>query len=956
MKIVQIIGIFLLSLPIGSYGQQPFFRIHPLKESFPEAEFSCIYESSDGYLWIGSSIGLFRSDGLDHKRLLVNDSLSNNRVSAIFQDQDGIIWVGYEDGKIYLLSSLYQLELWEPSRDFPTVPITGMGQDDQGVFWMATYGQGLYYHSDDQLVNITEENGLLDNDVFTMYLEKQGKVWLATDNGLNLCSLNKGNIIIESFTAKDGLEDEIITAIIPDGAGNYWLGMHDKGIGFLQTSNRQIQHIFADWPYGPINSLELFKGIELWIGTERQGILRYNLADQKLQLFPKIDNQKTGEIFDFHLDIEGNLWILTYKQGVCSANRQFEFLDLPMSNIQSLLVDQQNRFWIGTQEGLFLRQAGNEFVQILQDIPLNVLSLYEDKYHNIWIGTFGDGLYCLEPESGSLRHITQKDGLTNESILSIAGTSQRTWLATLGGVSEFDNRQNILQSHSLNILNYNEADGLGTNFIYAIFIDSKDRTWFGTDGMGVSLLENGRITNYNQVDTIDLHSVYSITEDLSGHIWISTDRHGIFEFDGQKFSALDMGKKIPENAVTSLVTDKRGNILIFHLKGIDMLMPDTKHLMYFDKEVGIQHFEPSLNAFCKDSRGDIWIGATNSIIRYTPLNERLSIHPRTNLNQVLVLNIPIDFNKKNILSHRENFMTFDFIGLWYTDPATVKYRYQLEGLDRDWIYTKDQQVTYSNIPPGNYIFKVTSTENEVFDDEPLVEYPFTIKSPFWTRPWFIMLMTALGFGLVLLVIKFRDQQMQREADLKKEKIVSQFEALKSQINPHFLFNSFNTVISLIEDQPKQAIQYMELLSDFYRDILLYREKDIIPISEEITLVKNYIALHKERFGNNLQLKVATDLNGGFIAPLTLQLLVENAIKHNTISTAKPLLVRIEKKGDDYLLVSNNLQRKYSKEASTGFGLNSIQKRYGLLINKAIQVEENMQEYKVAIPIIKRDLQ
>lgn len=954
MRIIQLLLLISFFFPNTINGQQPYFRIHPLKENFPETEFSTIFESSEGYIWIGSSAGLFRCDGLDHKRFLTPDSLSNNHVSAIFQDKEGTIWVGYEDGRICFLSSVQTLEFWEPAIDLPNTQITGMGKDDNGVFWIATYGDGLYYFQNETLNHINKESGLLDNDIFSMYLDKKGKVWLATDNGLNVCSFIRGNISLDAFTSADGLEDEIITTILPDGEGNFWLGMHDKGFCFLNTRSRQFKYFFEDWPYGPVNSLELFKGIELWIGTERKGILRYALDSEQMQTIPKIANQIPGEVLDFHLDIEGNLWVLSYKQGVCSANRQFEFLSLSLPNIQSLLVDHQNRFWVGTQEGLFLRQGENEFVQMLPDIPLNVLSLYEDKHRNIWIGTFGDGIYCLEPESGVVRHITNKDGLTNESILSMAGKNNRVWVASLGGVSEFNCQENIMTSTRPVITNYNESDGLGTNFIYTIFIDSKGRTWFGTDGKGISVLENDQIINYNKADTTELHSVFSISEDAKGHIWISTARNGIFEFDGKQFVPLDMGKKIPESAVTSLVRDKRNNILIIHNKGIDLLDPDTRHLIYFDKEVGIQNFEPNLNAFCKDPKGDIWIGTERSIIRYTPLNERLSIHPRTNLNQVLVFNKPINFEHKNTFSYRENFLMFDFVGLWYTDPGTVKYRYQLEGFDRNWIYTKDQQVTYSSIPPGDYIFKVTSTENEVFDDEPIIQYAFTIKSPFWIRPWFIMMITALLFFIVLGIIKFRDNQMKREADLKKEKILSQFEVLKSQINPHFLFNSFNTVISLIEDEPKQAIQYMELLSDFYRDILIYREKDIIPISEEITLVKNYIALHKERFGENLQLKVDTEINGGYIAPLTLQLLVENAIKHNTISTAKPLVVSIDKVGEEYIVVSNNLQRKYSKEASTGFGLNSIKKRYGLLVNKEIKVEENMQQYKVAIPIIKRD--
>ncbi|MCB0619075.1 MAG: hypothetical protein KDC41_10310, partial [Saprospiraceae bacterium] len=149
---------------------------------------------------------------------------------------------------------------------------------------------------------------------------------------------------------------------------------------------------------------------------------------------------------------------------------------------------------------------------------------------------------------------------------------------------------------------------------------------------------------------------------------------------------------------------------------------------------------------------------------------------------------PIDFRRVSDFSHRQNSLVFDYVGLWYTDPSTVKYRYMLDGYDQRWIYSRDRLATYSNVPPGSYVFRVTSTENEAFDQEPIVEYAFTIHKPFWLQWWFILLCTAFGFSQVYLFLKLRDERMQREALLKKEKIESQFEALKSQINPHFLFN------------------------------------------------------------------------------------------------------------------------------------------------------------------------
>ncbi len=201
------------------------------------------------------------------------------------------------------------------------------------------------------------------------------------------------------------------------------------------------------------------------------------------------------------------------------------------------------------------------------------------------------------------------------------------------------------------------------------------------------------------------------------------------------------------------------------------------------------------------------------------------------------------------------------------------------------------------------------------------------------------------------MLRQRDKRREREATLKREKIESQFEALKSQINPHFLFNSFNTLITIIEENPQMAVEFVEKLSDFYRSILQYREMEVISLKEEVELVKNYAFLLQKRFGNSLALHVQNIDEQAYIAPLTLQILVENAVKHNIISKSRPLDIELNV-SDGYLTVSNNLQKKMALEVSTGFGLQSIVNRYALLIDKAVLIEEGETHFTVSIPIIK----
>ena len=194
--------------------------------------------------------------------------------------------------------------------------------------------------------------------------------------------------------------------------------------------------------------------------------------------------------------------------------------------------------------------------------------------------------------------------------------------------------------------------------------------------------------------------------------------------------------------------------------------------------------------------------------------------------------------------------------------------------------------------------------------------------------------------------------MLRAERQEKANILSQFELLKSQINPHFLFNSFNTLLAFIEENPSVAGEYVGKLSDFYRVMLAYREKERITLEEELNLTENFGYLLKKRFGENFSLEIKAGSNQYFVAPLSLQMLVENAVKHNVVGKNKPLVVRIEVQPGDYILVTNNLQPKMTADPSTGFGLSGIVNRYKMMTDRPVIVEKTEEEFRVLIPLLK----
>lgn len=189
--------------------------------------------------------------------------------------------------------------------------------------------------------------------------------------------------------------------------------------------------------------------------------------------------------------------------------------------------------------------------------------------------------------------------------------------------------------------------------------------------------------------------------------------------------------------------------------------------------------------------------------------------------------------------------------------------------------------------------------------------------------------------------------------LKQQNTESQLEALKNQVNPHFLFNSLNTLVSLISDEPKAAVDFVHRLSHVYRAILELKEKQVVTLNEELELLENYNYLLKSRFGENLHFEIRLDetCTTCYMVPLSLQILVENAIKHNVASAKRPLHISIFNEGFNHIVVKNNLQPKIQKQESTGTGLLNIRNRFMLTFGMPIEVIETEEYFSVVLPLI-----
>lgn len=229
-----------------------------------------------------------------------------------------------------------------------------------------------------------------------------------------------------------------------------------------------------------------------------------------------------------------------------------------------------------------------------------------------------------------------------------------------------------------------------------------------------------------------------------------------------------------------------------------------------------------------------------------------------------------------------------------------------------------------------------------FSDEVVIIFTTIVVS-------FIAVLTDLG---MFLLKKWRVSLSELER-FKKENIEFQFEMLKNQVNPHFLFNSLNTLSSLIYTDKDVAAKFVRQLAKVYRYVLENRDKEVITLQDEVTFLESYIYLVDLRFGKGLTIEVDIPeaVHAKYIAPMTLQMLLENAIKHNIVSPKNPLTIRIELTEQNALLVTNNLQPKSFKEYSSHLGLKNIHSRYGFITDRKVEVKQTDAYFQVSIPLL-----
>jgi ligand-binding sensor domain-containing protein len=766
------LAILLSVLSLICHAQVPFFQQYYLLKKNEPVQTNAIFQDRDGFMWFGTNKGLFRFDGKRYRHYTRADSLPDERVTAIAQDADGKIWTGHKNGRLAFIDK-GTFSTFDPPEGAVAAPVSDILFDKKGNLWFSTLNDGLYYFTRNRLYRLDETEGMPDLFVYDMLEDSLGQVWAGTDGGIAVCNLQNDKVSIRVLDNNTGLVDNIVKKLALAEDQAILIGTEDAGIIRHDVKKNTFQPLIAEpWTLGSVTDF-VMKGSQVWIATSQAGLF---LHDRETGVLKEYSRKTGAELATFSTllkDREGNIWAGSRSGVVRTPGDILEFIKTPVAdgdrNVMAIAVDQTSAIWFSTKDGLFKRRktGTGAFVvekQLTSAAYRNyrVISLYVDHEGQVWAGLYGEGALRINPATGKVRHLNRE--LRNGNVLHISGKGNVVWLATLGGSEKI-----TVSGNRLAVQNYNSQNGLSSDFIYQVFIDSQDRVWFGTDGKGVDMLDHAGFHHFEKGLTSRV--VYGFAEDNKKQIWVNTQDDGIYQWNGTTFvhAPEPHHTQFREQTIHSVAADRAGNLVVMHDLGIDIYNVQQGTMRYLSEEAGLESQVANLNAIAHDQFGNILAGTDGGIIRYAPRAEQPRLAPKVFIDAVKVFGKEVDIKRSPGLRYDENSITVHFLGFWYDHPESVHFQYKMDNHDPDWMTTADNNVTYSQLAPGDYTLRLRAATATLAGAEEAVLH-FKIYPPFWRTPLFYLASVVLVLLAGYVYIKYREKTLLEAKLLLEEKV------------------------------------------------------------------------------------------------------------------------------------------------------------------------------------------
>jgi len=779
-----------------------------------------VLEDTAGNLWIATQNGLSYYDKeLERFYNYLHDdadptSLSHNYITSLALCENGILWVGTLGGGINKLKPgsnkfIKVLNIPGDTTSMSSNNITSIEIDRFGLLWAGTsdFGVNVIDPVSNKVLrysNITgkiDKNNLSCSQILKIHEDKAGRVWIGTENGLNMIpppisrsvTAPREEITTFLFTPnRNSLSRRSVQCITQGNDNNIWIGTMNMGLGKLDLNTGKTR-FYKTIPANPyslnsnnITSVYYDKAGIVWIGTNA-GI---NYIDHYSDRFTLHTRQAGAEntlssnnVQAIRKDPDGTIWIGTYDRGL---NRYDPLTHIYTTFLKNDVLIAGESF----RERVRILKKYNRKVSDATRTKLHylthnrVLALYKDEYRKyLWIGT-GGGLNRLNLRSGKIAHYLSnpdKPGtLSGDIIHSIIEDPQgQLWIGTGdGGLNHFDGKRFSSFKHDSN-----NPETISNNDIRCITGDFKGDLWIGTFGGGLNHFNPKTRTfthhqhNEENIGGISSNTIYSLLFSDSTHLWIGTDNGlNLFDLSNHTFTVYNTQHGLPSNVIYCIINDDNDNLWISTNKGISKFNISRAEFRNYGVKDGLQGNEFNPGAGFKTRRGKILFGGFNGYNSFYPNRIEDNIYiPEIVITEFRISNekilpgnpsSPLDEHISQtdtlVLSHLQNTFSFEFVALNYTNAESNEYAYKLENFDEKWNEVKNRRfANYTNVPPGQYTFKVIGSNNDGFWNYDGTSIFIIITPPFWQTWLFYALVTLIVIIFIYFIIYFRTRRLQR---------------------------------------------------------------------------------------------------------------------------------------------------------------------------------------------------
>lgn len=704
-------------------------------------------------------------------------------------------------------------------------------------------------------------NSIYANNVSDISLDSKNNIWLIYYNGVIECLNPENNSVIyhSDQISKNYTNSSLAFKLFIDNKDDMWayIPTYSSGVFYMSADKSIFKHIDKGEGTDKLNT-NVISGIvqdnkgRIWIATDHGGVNVLNKEDFKIKvLLNREDDNKSvsqNSIISMYKDNTGIIWIGTFKRGINYYHENIikfplythhlsDPNSLPFSDVNKFEEDKKGNLWLGTNGGglIYFDRKNGSFKSFVHD-PANpnsltnnvIVSMCMDHNQNLWIGTYFGGLDCFDGKTFThYKHNDKIPGSVSEDrIWSILEDSNnQLWVGTLAGGLNLFNPATKTFSH----FKLGQPNSIHSNYISALLEDREKNLWIVTS-YGVDVLQNKThqfihyIHNDNNHSSIINNNTNNILEDSRGFIWITT-REGISIYNPStgKFQNIIKEDGLPDNTVIDIQEDNAHNMWASTPNGLSNIIVNKAggslkfSFVNYNETDGLQGREFTQNASYKTREGELIFGGGNGFNIFKPANIHInhnatnlvftdfqafnqSIKPGEKVNGHIVLPQSISFSKSIKLRYNVNAFAIEFASLNFFNPDKVKIEYKMEGFDKEWINADNiiHKATYTNLDPGDYVFKVRSVNNRSVNNQ--ITLAVHILPPFWRTSLAYIIYALLIIGGLLLIRKRGIQKLRTQFELEKEreevKRMHELDLMKIKFFTN-ISHEFRTPLSLI---------------------------------------------------------------------------------------------------------------------------------------------------------------